>query len=67
MNHQKKNFTSLSVPGAEIEGGLLEPPLPQSIKVGIGARSVRVKSTVNAVKEKFNYLYILVSSPKVGD
>ena len=48
MNHQKKNFMSLSVTGAKIEGGLLEPPPPpQSIKVGIGAQSVSVKFYIN--------------------
>ena len=40
MNHQKIFFTSLSVPEVEIEAP------PQSIKVGIGARSVRVNEAV---------------------
>ena len=48
MNHQKI-FRSLTVTGAEIGGGVNMTP-PPSIKVGIGPRSVRVKSTVNAKK-----------------
>ena len=41
MNHQKKIMSSSAI-GAEIEGRARRAPPPQSDKVQIGARSVRV-------------------------
>ena len=47
----EKKFGSLSIIVSEIEGGLSKPPTPRSIKVRIGARSLRVKKRVKLIKK----------------
>ena len=46
MNYQKKFWVSIYNSFRDRGGGLVSPP-PQSIKVQIGARSVRVKVSKN--------------------